>query len=1410
MKYIIPTSLILSGLLHLVTATQGAPGYGLSTLNHDRPIVMGYVNALRSATGQSQTLSPAQIDAEMAALHWEGYDAVVHAFIEPLADGKLDESLGNFKTYQSALLKYAHQNGKSVILSIGGAYPARMADQFLELAGDATKRATFVANCLNYLKTYNYDGIDIDWEFPDHTKNGRALMTQLMTDLYAAVKAEDQDYIVMFGTGPGYYLGSYDFTALKDHCDFFFYFGYDWKTATPTGANGPISAPGSGTQWTTNGDTLFEKSVRAGVQYVIDKGFSASKIICGLPFYGSENTSWAAIRNTYNADKATHDAAIHADALEVKIGTEWFTTPPALKRKMDALLKSDASVLTDKATIRGVGTWEIGHEHSSNPDLSTAFEEWIQNAEELLEPAISKLSIADFQVIEGSDRMNELVFKVSLSAPLTAPATIDYFTYSGSAEAGSDFTTTRGTLSLSSGQSSARVTVPVHPDRTPEDDETMHLYLEKPTGPVAIANRQATGTIINDDLQFINKNVASTVNTQRTWSPPTFLRQATTKDHSKQIIGYITQYDAWKGNNQGLESNGILSQANVDFSKYTILNYSFFGIAKDGSLHSPDLADPDRWENRDRTRAQWVEQEPQNLIHLDFSSSFDYYILYGEINPVNELTPEARAAGFNVKEGTTDIWQWCEGALEGPFPIPVPDPDGAPGIFELGAQNGVKILASLGGWSLSQHFPDLVDPTKRAKLVKDCQSLIKLGFDGIDLDWEFPGPFSGMNFTGSDADYETLALVAEDIRAGIGNDKLLTIAFHSIPNRLTNQKWQRLIAVTDYFNLFGYDFAGGWSNKANHNAPLYLYDTQEDRHSFSGTIDFIENNLHLPLDKFNLGYPSYGRGVITADATAQLGSNTVKQNIHIKPDGPVSSAADVDSWPLDVWDGTPMYFHIKKTRADNPGLWTRYWDDQAKVPYLINGNKFLSYDDPESTAYKAKLYLDRGLAGTIAWTVYGDLEVAGLQPKDDNDRLRTATSVRSNLVDTMNNVFAGIATPDEYDGDSLPEDSVLQQRLEALRANRIKIVVSNVYVHEGADGETVDANFKIQFNKALDSDLQIDYATNAITARDGEDYTAATGSLTINAGQTSGTVTIQVLGDDAEEGDERFSLEITNFAGNIQADSIYIEGVGIATILDDDGIHQPDTGWTRHYGSGTPQQTAVVATVGDPWSNGFTGTITITNNSDDPFTNYTITFDAPWPAGTHWDQNIITWTKSGNTHTVTGTNSIAAKGNFVLNFNGTAAWAPVTNLKINGKDPNQSDDTQLRDWLNQHNLSNNGLDDTDQDFTPDLIEFLLGTAATTISDYPVIIPRYQTLTINGLAAKYFCVEVQADTKAAKVEYRIESSTDLVTWSGGDNFMQLHESSVNPDGSTKALWRESIPDPEKGIKFVRLIAREVTD
>ncbi len=358
-------------------SSGAAPPRGLSTLPSGRPIVMGYLNALRNAAGAEQSLTTAQITTEIQGIHWAGYDVIVHAFAEPLdADGTVGEGLGNFKAYQADVITEAHARNKSVIMSIGGAYPARLAGQFLNIASDATKRADFISNVVAYVGLHDYDGVDIDWEFPD-AGTGKAALTQLMTELHTALKTQNRDYILMFGTGPGWYMGSYDFAILKDHCDFFFYFGYDWKASSPSGANGPIKAPGSGAQWTTATDTMFEQSVRGGLQYVIDKGFPANKIICGLPFYGSANTSWATIRNTWAADQATYDAAIDANAMEVKIGSEWFTSPKAMKMKMDALLTPAGSVLNSSAVLRGVGTWEIGHEHRTHPDLATAFEQWM-------------------------------------------------------------------------------------------------------------------------------------------------------------------------------------------------------------------------------------------------------------------------------------------------------------------------------------------------------------------------------------------------------------------------------------------------------------------------------------------------------------------------------------------------------------------------------------------------------------------------------------------------------------------------------------------------------------------------------------------------------------------------------------------------------------------------------------------------------------------------------------------------------------------------------------------------------------------------------------------------------------------------------------------------------------------------
>lgn len=370
----IEAALCLASLVVLLAsphASAAGPLYGLNSLPTNRPISMGYLNALRSATGGPASYTPSQIVTEIAGQNWAGFDAVVHAFAEPNANGTIGEGLGNFSAYQAALLSEAHARGKSVILSIGGAYPERLKDQFATIAASSTLRQTFSQNVVNYLQAKGYDGVDIDWEFPD-VPTGKANMTLLMQALHSAVKAANPNYIVMFGTGPGWFLGAYDFAALHLHTDFFFYFGYDWKNPE----NGPMTNPGV-PQWTIAGDQMPEASVRGGIQYVLNKGFPAAKIICGLPFYGAGNTSWSTVRDTWAGNQAGYLVAIDPNSLEVLINGEWFTSPDAMKKKMDALLKPNSSVLTNQAIIRGIGTWEIGHEHRSHPDLSVAFAQWL-------------------------------------------------------------------------------------------------------------------------------------------------------------------------------------------------------------------------------------------------------------------------------------------------------------------------------------------------------------------------------------------------------------------------------------------------------------------------------------------------------------------------------------------------------------------------------------------------------------------------------------------------------------------------------------------------------------------------------------------------------------------------------------------------------------------------------------------------------------------------------------------------------------------------------------------------------------------------------------------------------------------------------------------------------------------------
>ena len=109
-----------------------------------------------------------------------------------------------------------------------------------------------------------------------------------------------------------------------------------------------------------------------------------------------------------------------------------------------------------------------------------------------------------------------------------------------------------------------------------------------------------------------------------------------------------------------------------------------------------------------------------------------------------------------------------------------------------------------------------------------------------------------------------------------------------------------------------------------------------------------------------------------------------------------------------------------------------------------------------------------------------------------------------------------------------------------------QISVNSVTANEGNTG-TVSASFTVTLSNPSSSVITVNYATADDTAVAGLDYTAVSGTLTYTAGQTSKTVTVQVIGDTIDELNETFRL---NLSGATNA--TIAAGTGTGTITDND------------------------------------------------------------------------------------------------------------------------------------------------------------------------------------------------------------------------------------------------------------------
>lgn len=280
----------------------------------------------------------------------------------------------------------------------------------------------------------------------------------------------------------------------------------------------------------------------------------------------------------------------------------------------------------------------------------------------------------------------------------------------------------------------------------------------------------------------------------------------------------------------------------------------------------------------------------------------------------------------------------------------------------------VKTLISVGGWTWSGNFSKVAaSESARQKFAESALTFCtKYGFDGLDIDWEFPVE-GGNDIAHLPEDKENYTKLLKKCREVFdaqgkkdGKHYLLTIAGGPNPTFVKNTETKKMMDYLDFINVMSYDYHGGWENKTGHNAPLYATDPA-DPLCVSDTIQKYIDAGVKPAD-LNMGLAYYGRGWINVSSQD---NNGYLQAAQTAPQ--TSTGFGIGTWEgacFDYWDLTDNYL--------GKGGYKRYFDSEAKVPYLFNGTNFISYDDEESIRYKLDFANKKKLGGVMFWEFSGD------------------------------------------------------------------------------------------------------------------------------------------------------------------------------------------------------------------------------------------------------------------------------------------------------------------------------------------------------------------------------------------------------------------------------------------------------
>lgn len=262
----------------------------------------------------------------------------------------------------------------------------------------------------------------------------------------------------------------------------------------------------------------------------------------------------------------------------------------------------------------------------------------------------------------------------------------------------------------------------------------------------------------------------------------------------------------------------------------------------------------------------------------------------------------------------------------------------------------LNIILSVGGWSAGGFSEAASSEKGRSTMANSAvRILTDYPFDGIDLDWEYPC-YGEAGIQSSPDDKKNFTLLLKTMRDALdrkgvqdGRHYLLTIAAGADQYYVDGTEMKQVQQYLDFVQVMTYDMRGGFQILTGHHTNLYTPSGDLFRISTESSINmFVQAGV--PREKIVIGVAFYSR------IWQQVPD--INQGLH-------QMAGSTGGYGPDFTDLAANYI--------NSNGYTRYWDEEAKAPYLFNGTSFISYDDEESIRHKCDYVKNNNLGGMMFW-----------------------------------------------------------------------------------------------------------------------------------------------------------------------------------------------------------------------------------------------------------------------------------------------------------------------------------------------------------------------------------------------------------------------------------------------------------